>query len=137
MIKDAIQKMQRGSSQRPLMKKEATLKTQRGSSQRPPMKKEATPKHKGLITKTSDEKRGNPKNAKGPSQRPPMKKEKWQPQKCNGAHQKVLRGKKRQPKNFQQTHTLTEASSTHLTVEGNGDYFWFRPQITSRMKATN
>jgi hypothetical protein len=61
MIKDAIQKMQRGSSQRPLMKKEATLKTQRGSSQRPPMKKEATPKHKGLITKTSDEKRDNPK----------------------------------------------------------------------------
>jgi hypothetical protein len=26
-----------------------------------PMKKEATPKHKGLKTKTSDEKRGNPK----------------------------------------------------------------------------
>jgi hypothetical protein len=27
----------------------------------PPMKKEATPKHTGLKTKTSNEKRGNPK----------------------------------------------------------------------------
>jgi hypothetical protein len=41
------------------MKKEANPK--RGSKQRPPMKKEATPKCKGLKTKTSDEKRGNPK----------------------------------------------------------------------------
>jgi hypothetical protein len=32
-----------------------------GSKQRPAMKKEATPKCKGLKTKTSDEKRGNPK----------------------------------------------------------------------------
>jgi hypothetical protein len=32
-----------------------------GSKQRPPMKKEATPKCKELKTKTSDEKRGNPK----------------------------------------------------------------------------
>jgi hypothetical protein len=33
----------------------------RGSKQRPPMKKEATLKCKGLKTKVSDEKRGNPK----------------------------------------------------------------------------
>jgi hypothetical protein len=32
-----------------------------GSKQRPPMKKEATLKRKGLKTKTSDKKRGNPK----------------------------------------------------------------------------
>jgi hypothetical protein len=32
-----------------------------GSKQRPPMKKEAILKCKGFITKTSDEKKGNPK----------------------------------------------------------------------------
>jgi hypothetical protein len=32
-----------------------------GLNQRPPMKKEATPKCKRLKSKTSDEKRGNPK----------------------------------------------------------------------------
>jgi hypothetical protein len=34
---------------------------QGGQKQRPQMKKEATPKYKRLKTKTSDEKRGNPK----------------------------------------------------------------------------
>jgi hypothetical protein len=38
---------------------------QRGPLNRPPMKKEVTPKNaKGLIKKTSDEKRGNPKKCK-------------------------------------------------------------------------
>jgi hypothetical protein len=32
-----------------------------GSKEKPPMKKEATPKRKGLKTKTSDGKSGNPK----------------------------------------------------------------------------
>jgi hypothetical protein len=36
-----------------------------GSFKRPPMKKEGTPKNtKGLVQKTSDEKRGNPKKYK-------------------------------------------------------------------------
>jgi hypothetical protein len=47
------------------MKKEAIQKMQRGSFERPVMKKEATPKNaKGLIRKTSDEKRCNPKKCK-------------------------------------------------------------------------
>jgi hypothetical protein len=39
------------------------------------MKKEATPKCKGLESKTSNEKRGNPKNARGSKERTLMKKE--------------------------------------------------------------
>jgi hypothetical protein len=65
-----------------------------------------------------------------------MKKEATQ-KNGKGLIKKDLRGKRRQPKNFQQTHSLTEASSANLTVEGEGDAFWFRPQITSRTKATN
>jgi hypothetical protein len=43
------------------MEKREPQKTQRGSAKRP-MEKEATQKNaKGLIKKTSDEKRGNPK----------------------------------------------------------------------------
>jgi hypothetical protein len=39
---------------------------QRGLSKRPPMKKEATLKNvKGIIQKTSEEKRGNPEKRKG------------------------------------------------------------------------
>jgi hypothetical protein len=38
---------------------------QRGSLERPPMKKEATPKNaEGLIQKISDEKKGNPEKCK-------------------------------------------------------------------------
>jgi hypothetical protein len=40
-------------------------------------------------------------------------------------------------KNFQQTYMFTEASSTNLMVEGEGDTFWFKSQITSCTKATN
>jgi hypothetical protein len=44
------------------MKKEATQKMKRGLSQRPPIKKEATPKNaKGPIKKDIREKIGNPK----------------------------------------------------------------------------
>jgi hypothetical protein len=75
---------------------------------------------------------------RGSSRRHPMKKE---------AIPKLQRGSlKRSPreeealakrKNFQQMHTSTEASSANLTVEGEGDAFRFRSQITSLMKATN
>jgi hypothetical protein len=82
-----------------------------GSKERPPMKKEATAKYMGLKTKTSDEKRGNPKthgvqskhlrrknrqpqNTRGSKQRPPMKK--GNP-KMQGAQNKTLQRKKRQP----------------------------------------
>jgi hypothetical protein len=120
MENEATPKKHRGAHQkRPPMKIAETPKTQRGLSQRPPIKKRGNPKNaKGLITKTSDGKRGNPKNAKGLTK-------------------KALRGKKKQSKNLQQIHTLTEANSANLTVEGEGDAFQFRPQITSRMKATN
>jgi hypothetical protein len=51
----------------------------RGSKQRSPMKKEATLERKGLITKTSNKKRGNLR--------------------MEGAHNKDLWWKKRQPQN--------------------------------------
>jgi hypothetical protein len=38
------------------------------------MKKETTPKRKGLRTKTSDEKRGNPKTQGATKERPLIKK---------------------------------------------------------------
>jgi hypothetical protein len=101
------------------------------------MKKEAIPKtQRGLSKKTSTEKRGNPK-------------------KCKGACHKDLREKKRQPKKIQRdslkktseekrgnpkisnAHTLIKASSADLMVEGDGNAFCFRPQITSHTKATN
>jgi hypothetical protein len=53
------------------------------------MKKEATPKRKGLETKTSNEKRGNPQNERGLKQRAPMKKEAIP--KMQGAQNKELR----------------------------------------------
>jgi hypothetical protein len=50
------------------------------------MKKEATQKNtKGLIIKTSDEKRGNPKNTKGLITKTSDKK-RGNPKKCKGAH---------------------------------------------------
>jgi hypothetical protein len=74
------------------------------------MKKEATPKNaKGLIQKTSNEERGNPrKTQRGSFKRPLMKKEVTSknakglipktsdknggnPEKCKGAHSKHLR----------------------------------------------
>jgi hypothetical protein len=47
------------------------------------MKKEATPKCKGLIRKTSNEKKGNPKTQGAQNKRPLMKKR--QPQNARGS----------------------------------------------------
>jgi hypothetical protein len=47
------------------MKKEALQKTQRGSFKRPLMKKRHPKNTNGLVQKTSDEKRGTPKNSTG------------------------------------------------------------------------
>jgi hypothetical protein len=62
------------------------------SFRRPPMNKEATPKNiKGLIQKTSDEKRGKLKETQRSSfKRPPMKKESTL-KKCKGARSEDLR----------------------------------------------
>jgi hypothetical protein len=74
------------------MKKEAIQKMQRGSFERPVMKKEATSKNaKGLIRKTSDEKRGIPKiTQRGSFERPPIKK-RCNPKKCKRARSEDLR----------------------------------------------
>jgi hypothetical protein len=94
--------MQRGLSQRPLIKKEAILKNAKRLIKKDLQEKKRGNKKnnaKGLIKKTSEDKRGNPK--------------------------------------ISNTHMLIETSFADLTVEGEDDVFWFRPQITSRMKATN
>jgi hypothetical protein len=57
-------KMQ-GAQNKDLRWKKRQPQNIRVSKQRPPMKIEATSKCKGLKTKTSDEKRGNPKTHKG------------------------------------------------------------------------
>jgi hypothetical protein len=119
------------------------------------MKKRGNPKTaKGLITKTSDEKRGNPKkykeayrkdlhekrsnpkNAKGLITKTSDEK-RGNPKKCKGAHKKGPLRKKRGNPKISNIHTLIEASSADLTIKGKGDAFWFRPQITSPMKVTD
>jgi hypothetical protein len=40
-------------------------------------------------------------------------------------------------KNIQQTYTFTKACYANLMVEGQGDAFWFKPQITDHVKVTN
>jgi hypothetical protein len=62
-----------------------------GSFKRPPMKMRQPQKNaKGLIQKTSNEKRGNPrKTQRGSFKRPLMKKEAT-PEKRKGAHSKDL-----------------------------------------------
>jgi hypothetical protein len=72
------------------MKKRQPQETQRGSSKRSPMKKEATTINtKGLIKKTSDEKRGNPQKMQAGSlkrhlmkKRQPQEKRAKRSQKC-------------------------------------------------------
>jgi hypothetical protein len=49
-----------GAQIKDLRRKKMQPRNARGSNQRPPMKKEATLKRKGLKSKTSDGKRGNP-----------------------------------------------------------------------------
>jgi hypothetical protein len=63
-VKRSKPKMQ-GAQNKDLQWKERQLQNARGSKQRPLMKKEATTKCKGLKTKSSDEKSGNPKTHKG------------------------------------------------------------------------
>jgi hypothetical protein len=69
------------------------------------MKKEATPKNaKGLIKKTFDEKRGNPKKRKVAHQnRPPMKKE-TTPKNAKGLIKKTSDEKRGNPKKHKGAH---------------------------------
>jgi hypothetical protein len=129
------------SSKKTSDEKRGNPKKRKGAHQkRPPMKKEVTQKtQRGSSKKTSDEKRGNPKKHKRAQQkRLPMKKEATKKTK-RGPSKRSRREKEAlaKRKNFQQTYTFIEASSANLTVEGEGDAFRFKSQITSGMKVTN
>jgi hypothetical protein len=153
----------RGSNQRPPMKKEATPKHKglksktsdekrgnpkmqgaqikdlqwkmgqsqnaRGSNQIPPMKNGAIPKCKGLKSKTFDEKRGNSK-CKG------LKSKTSDEKRCNpktqGAQIKDLRWRWfHKPKII--NPELTEAILAKLTLEGEGEAFWFHLKCKTLM----
>jgi hypothetical protein len=67
-----------------------------GSKQRHPMKIEATPNHKGLKTNTSDENRGNTKTQG--AQNKYLQQKKKQPQNARGSKQRHLMKKEATPK---------------------------------------
>jgi hypothetical protein len=117
------------------MKKEATPKCNGLENKDLQWKKRQPQNIRGLKKKTSDEKRGNPKMQGAWKQRPRIKKrqfqnardfktktsdEKWDNPKTQ-RDWKWRRSHKQKIKNRQ----LTEASTANLTLEGEGDAFWF------------